>query len=479
VRKALRILAILLLASLFAANVYRARTQSFTADEALTYNNFVSGPWRAVWVEYDANNHVLNTLLARLSVAVFGVSEFTLRLPSLAGGALFLAACFLLCRRLFGDDPLLVISLAALTLNPFLLDFLSAARGYGLALGLFLWAIELLLRTFERGPSRAPTLAALALALSVAANLTFAFPGIVVAAVAAGWLARSRRWRALVDSFLLPGLLAAFLLLAIPLSYSEPSRFYVGSPSLKGTLDSMVDPSLSHSHPGPVSPDEPVSLLRNWLRIVTIPFAPIVLAASAACLAWLLWRRGPWTAERRLFALCASALLGSLALLMAAHHFAGLLYPERRTGLYLIPLFWFVVFALVRLVPGRAPQALAALAFSLYAIQFARQWNTKYYLEWLYDARTKEIVRLIDEKRDRSRPTATVSATWPVAATVDFYRRSRRLDWLQLQPRTGKPQPADFQILALDDRERAGNLEILLRDDFAGVVLARRRGALK
>ncbi len=478
-RQAPRILAVLLLGFLFAANVYRARTQSFTADEALTYNNFVSGSWRAVWVDYDANNHVLNTLLARFSVAVFGVSEFTLRLPSLAGGALFLAACLLLCRRLFGDGPVLIISLATLTLNPFVLDFLSAARGYGLALGLFLWAIELLLRTFEHGPSLSLTMAALALALSVAANLTFAFPGIVVAAAAAGWLARNRRWRALVDEFLLPGLLAAFLLLAIPLSYAEPSRFYVGAPALKGTLDSLVDSSLAHSHPGPVSPDEPVSLLRNWLRIVTLPLAPVVLGASAAVLAWLLWRRAPWTGERRFFALCAGTLLGSLVLLMAAHHFAGLLYPERRTGLYLIPLFWLVLFALIRLVPGRAPQALAALIFSFYAFQFARQWNTKYYLEWLYDARTKEIVRRIDEKRDRARPAVTVSATWPVATTVDFYRRSRRLDWLQLQPQTAKSQPTDFRVLALDDRGHAASLEILLRDDFAGVVLARRRGALK
>lgn len=478
-RKAPRIPAILLLGFLFAANVYRARTQSFTADEALTYNNFVSGSWRAVWVEYDANNHVLNTLLARLSVAVFGVSEFTLRLPSLAGGALFLAACFLLCRRLFGDGPMLVITLATLTLNPFVLDFLSAARGYGLAVGLFLCAIELLLRAFENGPSRSLKLAALALALSVAANLTFAFPGIVVAAAAAGWLARGRQWRALVDEFLLPGLLAAFLLLAIPLSYAESSRFYVGAPALKGTLDSLVDASLSHSHPGPVSPDEPVSLLRNWLRIATLPLAPVLLGASAAALAWLLWRRAPWTGEQRLFALCAGTLLGSLALLIAAHHFAGLLYPERRTGLYLIPLFWLVLFGLIRLVPGRAAQALAALLFSLYAIQFARQWNTRYYLEWLYDARTKEIVRRIDEKRDRSRPTVTVSATWPVAATVDFYRRSRRLDWLQLLPRTAKPQPADFHVFTVDDRERTTGLEILLRDDFAGVVLVRRPGALK
>ncbi len=474
-RKALRIVTVLLLCFLFAANVYRARTQSFTADEARTYNDFVSKPWRATLVEYDANNHVLNTLLAKLSVALFGVSEFTLRLPSLAGGALYLIAAFLLCRRLFGDGPSLAISVSTLTLNPFVLDFLSAARGYGLALGLFLWAIEFLLRAFECEQGRSLLAASLALALSVSANLTFAFPGIALSAMAAAALVWNGRWRAMLDEFLLPGLLAAFLLLAIPLSYAPVSRFYVGAQTLKGSLDTLVDASLSHSHPGPVGPEVPVSLLRNWLRIVTIPLAPCALALAATVLLWLLWRcRGPWSAERRIFALCVGALLGSLALLAAAHRFAGLLYPERRTGLYLIPLFFLVLFALVRLAPGRLPQVVAALFFSLYVAQFARQWNTRYYLEWLYDARTREIVRLVEEEHSRSKAAVTVSATWPVAATVDFYRRSRNLDWLHLQRHTSNSGPADFYVLALDDRKNMGDLRVVLRDDFSEVVLARR-----
>ena len=109
-------LAVLVLAVVFAANVYRARTQSFTADEAVTYNNYVSAPLRATLTDFDANNHVLNTLLEKVSAALFGASEFTLRLPSLAGGALYLAAVFLLCRRLFGQGPLLVVSVATLAL---------------------------------------------------------------------------------------------------------------------------------------------------------------------------------------------------------------------------------------------------------------------------------------------------------------------------------------------------------------------------
>ncbi|MGB9606283.1 MAG: hypothetical protein ACPL88_10455, partial [Bryobacteraceae bacterium] len=135
------IAAALLLAGLGCVSVYRAATQSITADEAFTYNHFAGGdePVRV----YDANNHVLFTWLARASVGVFGLSELSLRLPAVLGGWFYLAAVSVLARRLYGRGWLFLLAVAALALNPFVLDFLSAARGYGLALALLMWAIHL------------------------------------------------------------------------------------------------------------------------------------------------------------------------------------------------------------------------------------------------------------------------------------------------------------------------------------------------
>jgi hypothetical protein len=472
-------LAVLLLAVVFAANVYRARTQSFTADEALTYNNYVSAPLRATLTDYDANNHVLNTLLEKVSAALFGASEFTLRLPSLAGGALYLAAVFLLCRRLFGEGALLAVSVATLALNPLVLDFLSAARGYGMALGLFLWAIEFLLRYFDQARPEHLYRASLALGLAVAANLTLAFAGVALVSLCGAVLVRRRQWSALADQFLLPGFLAAFILLAIPLSHARSAHFYVGAQSLTETLESMVVSSLCRNSP---SPPEPEQSLRDWLFRSISRLVPAVLALCVPVLGWLLWRRRrePWPAEQRLFALCAGALLGSILLLVAAHLGVGVPYPVPRTGLYLIPLFCLTSFALMKLAgrnrwAARTLVPAGAVFFSLCAIQFARQWNTKYYEEWLFDSRTKEIVQMIDGLRDRSRASVSVSVTWPVAATVDFYRRTRQLEWLDLKPRHEDKGPAEYYILAADDLQLAEKLEVVFRDDFAGVVLARAR----
>ena len=139
-----RALAIALLAFAFGMAAYRAKVQPIAHDEALEYEWFLDGGVSHV-LAYNPANHVLFTLLAKPIVWTLGVSEFTLRAPSLFGAAIYLIAIYLLCRRLFGDGILLLLSVAMLSLNPQILDFMPAARGYSLGLG-FLAAADLVRR---------------------------------------------------------------------------------------------------------------------------------------------------------------------------------------------------------------------------------------------------------------------------------------------------------------------------------------------
>lgn len=78
-----------LLAILFVICAYRAFTQSLVHDEALTNELYVLGPLNNVFHSYTANHHFLNSILMRISAAIFGDSEWALRLPALAGASLF------------------------------------------------------------------------------------------------------------------------------------------------------------------------------------------------------------------------------------------------------------------------------------------------------------------------------------------------------------------------------------------------------
>ncbi len=72
-------------------------------DEATTYVMFVSRPFGEAVSSYQLpNNHLLNTILAKLSVAAFGPEPWSLRLPNLLAGVGAMALVAAIAYRWFG-----------------------------------------------------------------------------------------------------------------------------------------------------------------------------------------------------------------------------------------------------------------------------------------------------------------------------------------------------------------------------------------
>src|SRR5713101_4425769 len=112
--------------------ITRACVQTITIDEAETYLAFVRPPWPAHWVA-ASNNHVLNTLLIKLFTSIFGPYHLALRAPALVGAAIYIYACYFLCRLMTAQMRVQWPLLVCLIYNPFVLDYLVAARGYSLS----------------------------------------------------------------------------------------------------------------------------------------------------------------------------------------------------------------------------------------------------------------------------------------------------------------------------------------------------------
>src|SRR5664279_3003482 len=88
--------------SLLAYVAVRAIRIPIVYDEAFSYLNFVSksfGTILSINTPEPVNNHVLNSLLSRLSMLAFGPSEWALRLPNVVAFGLYLACGITLCRR--------------------------------------------------------------------------------------------------------------------------------------------------------------------------------------------------------------------------------------------------------------------------------------------------------------------------------------------------------------------------------------------
>src|SRR5688572_809240 len=184
----IRLVSAILLALVFLASGWRAATQAITLDEALTYQLYVDAPLAHLVLVYDANHHILHSLLCRASASLFGHGELALRLPSLLAGLAYL----LLAQRITVGARATAWSLLAFALlatNPFVLDYLALARGYALALALLFAALAAWLRFLAGAGADTPRWRSLLLigllqAAALFANLAFVVPLLALALTA-------------------------------------------------------------------------------------------------------------------------------------------------------------------------------------------------------------------------------------------------------------------------------------------------------
>ena len=119
----------------------RAARASFTIDEATTYLFYVSTNILTMFTFGSGNNHFLNTLLTKSACLLGGPSEFVLRLPNLLGYCVYLLFAFLILDRFVKNKAIVVCGYLLLCVNPYVIDFFSLCRGYGLSLGFLMAAL--------------------------------------------------------------------------------------------------------------------------------------------------------------------------------------------------------------------------------------------------------------------------------------------------------------------------------------------------
>ena len=438
-RRAALILAVLAAA----ANVYRAATQDITVDEATTYNDFASLPFWWMWRVYEANHHVLHTILCHLSTSVLPLSAFSLRLPSLLGGIFYLWAAYRVCALVCPRPPVFLSTYALLALNPFLLDYLSAARGYGLASAFWMASVYCalgLLRQMEDSPARrAMLLASLCAGLSVASNLSFAFaavPELLVLGALLGMRRNARHLPALAASLLAPAA-AVFALIDLPPLLHNRSPFILGAASVRASFESVAGHVLFYSTgkfdvAGILADPSPGELwilgIARWGAIAS------GLAAASFLLLSLRSARATVPEAHRFALFLGGQLALSMVCLAAAHSMFGVLYPVARSGLYFMLLVPLLCAALARCAanpPWAALGRVYVFAAGALALWFLTAIQLSSYSEWRFNRNTLELFhRLQDAAKRENRSQARVGATYLLAPPLEFYRRALRDKWL-------------------------------------------------
>lgn len=533
IRAPWRLAAVLLIAALCFTNVYRAGTQSVSHDEAVMYEWMLSGSYSQVLDVEHGNHHVLTELMCKLMITLFGTSEIALRIPALLGGLLYFYSVFQISALLFGDAFLFLLSVALLSLDPLVLDYLSCARGYGTSLGFFFYALYQLIRYLAespdphnpRGPVRLLNKGGAALGLSIGCNPIMIFPG---GALAASFLmmvlgvslihrrapvavasvqtkSRSsnkerrrksrhessvkpaRSWEQPLVHFVLPTVVIGGFILLLPKQLIELGVGDLGPPSLFAIVKGLVLYSVIHSPAG-------FRGLTAWfpkgaaIGIVTYVAVPVVLTGLVALSIRIL---STWTANRNLDALPLNdrflLLLGgmlplAIVLIVVSRYVFQQPYPELRTAMYWIPLLGLACLSFLRRLDqgvrvGRIFYALSATILVLCVVQFATQFNTRYFAEWAYCAAGKDMMKIVRaDHAGKPGTRARIGATWQLEPVINFYRVAWGLDWIDPVYRDSPDNVYDYYLLAYGDTSLVERLHLktLLSDPLSGTVLAKR-----
>ncbi len=306
--------------------VLRAALVPWVHDECASLYWFVErGEYLPFQAHWDANNHVLSSAIGTWAYRLAGLGLFVSRIGSVLAFVAYAWAAYHLGRR--ASDGLVRWSLwAALLLCPFVIEFFSLFRGYGLEVAFWLVAIEGMLRLFEVWRTRHFVQTLVALILANAAVLAL-LPlwALVVASLGILFV---RSWSALSNPARVQQVVAYVLLGVAPLLLGVSIAFELRAQGLlyHGSTEGFRAVTVS-------------SLMHYVFRVEGLGGHLFVMLAAVLATLPVVLRKG----DRRALLLVSALLWADVLMRIAMAHLLQVNYPKDRAAIHLIPLFVLVV----------------------------------------------------------------------------------------------------------------------------------------
>lgn len=424
--------------------IIRAGRIEFTVDEIYSWKVFTYGPhlYPPAYDETTANDHWLNSWLMQLTGYLFGERLWALRLPNLIAHAvyLFFTARFVLSLR---RSWFAVFAFILLNAHPYLLDFFSVARGYGLAFASIAACLFFLRRFIISGQEKSDLKYLLAAAiLALLANFAVISFVLAVTGIAGLIVLLGKPQKKILQLTLIALIMIPVLLIVVPhlLRMQKSGALYYGETSLwEGTVKTVTE-SLLYGVPYAGENHFCSAKPTIWFLLAGLFTGAVLLIRRKGPDAWF---RSPAGTALLIF----SAVLTVIVL---QHWITGALYPIHRVGLFLFVLFMFAIIAtLHELLNEKALFIAGAILVLPVAFHMLYCANTGYILEWQASAGTQRAVNdiagqlsALTEKRERT----TVYTMGVNGSAMQFIRERDHLGWLDVRIDWKSNQPAAYDF---------------------------------
>lgn len=421
----------------------RAYRLSFTHDESLSYTIIKGEP---LWKD-TANNHQINTFLMRVSSIITGDSEFSLRLPNLISFIFFLTFCFYIIRNK-NNNILFIIGCILLFFNPFILEFFSIARGYGISLAMMSGSLYFLLRncSMEQVTYKQFLKDFIpAMAFSFAANfsnlslINFSI-SILIIFIARYLYLKIKDNSIKIKENLIFTFLVVICLIFIYISVerllflNQLQQLFFGTDTFADTINSLILSTMLK-----FDDFNGIDYIRYFIIALFIVGTLYVFITKQF--------------KSRLFVISIILILIVSGLFFEYYIFGGK-FPKQRAAMYFIPLFCLFIYYFIEIIFDKMKENMKSIALFLFLIiigipaiyNFATKVNLKNYSTWDYEAHTKDVIKILEKlSANKAEPGKkhTLSNNWLFEPTLNYYITTRNLNFVKTD-RNGISQESDF-----------------------------------
>ncbi len=452
--------------------LYKSFEAPITHDEAFSYEVYSSKNIKSILSfkeDVSANNHIVNTLFMKLISGIGFEQAGMLRLLSSISFLIFLISAFLMTK----DEKNIASSSLYLfaCCNPYLLDFFSMARGYGISFALMTLSLYLFL-TFEDKNKNFWSMQIATLGMLSNFNLVYFWASFGILHLFQFVRTRNFETEILkkqIFTYLFPAI-SIFYLIVVFKRLTEAQQLYFGGHS--GIIEDLVNDQFWC-----IIYDKNYS--RNSLFLSIWHSVPILMILSSTLLAFFKEIRNKKSYKNWISVLFI--LVFSFFMIELNHRLSGSLYPIKRTGLFMSILlsisFILMMKFLTEIKYLKIPIIfISYISIGLLFYHTITSFDSKKYREVPYDSHHHEILAKLQNEVKDEKTELDFSANWQVGPALNFYKKTKFLNWL---PKTGRDKirsNAKYLLVFDEDLENLNmdSLEIQLSYPNEGLHLLKR-----
>jgi hypothetical protein len=401
------------------------------APAALYYKNYTA--WEIMmFPDHEPNNHILNTLLTKWFIDLFGNEQLVIRFPNLLAFLLYGLAIFRINKLVLKEDSLYFLPATLLFVsNPYMLSFFALCRGYGISSALATLSASLLISGYLQNRNRHIWVAYFLSMLASYANFTLLVFWVAVSIMVWFYFFKAE---GRLKSVIRPTLaLGAFTLIygalianpMIKLHNADAFQFWTSLGFYRDTIIPFIEYSRNGSH-----------LILNPTSHLIAAFIFMTLLANGILILIAFSKSGyRISGLREPVFVTTSLLLVTVFVNILQCHLLKTPNLHGRTALFLYPLFIAVFISFLGMLPVskfRPFQKFIALAFAFICIfHMSGKFKFNWVRDWWHDADTFKVLNYLEDTQV-DKPVS-LKTTWFCYNSFYYYVYTGKTPWLALE----------------------------------------------